>query len=96
MTDSALINQKRLTDTFVELIKINSPSFSEKVIAGVLARKLSAIGFSVRLQPYDQSINLIAHKKGKKRTLPILLSAHMDTIEPTLGIIFVVDKDRVR
>ena len=96
MTDTVLINQRRLIDTFVELLRINSPSFSEKVIAGVLARRLSTIGFSVRLQPYDHSVNLIARKKGKKRTIPLLLSAHMDTIEPTSGIIFAVEKDRIR
>ncbi|HTZ16831.1 MAG TPA: M20/M25/M40 family metallo-hydrolase [Dissulfurispiraceae bacterium] len=95
MKEPACINRKRLINTFVELIKINSPSFGEKEIGDFLAERLAGIGFSVRFQKYKQSFNLIA-KKGTKRSLPLLLSAHMDTIEPTNGITFAVEKDRIK
>ncbi len=95
MTESSLINRKRLADTFVDLININSPSFGEKEIGDFLAAHLKRIGFDVRFQKYDRSFNLIA-RKGKKRSLPLLLSAHMDTIEPTAGITFAQTKDRIR
>jgi tripeptide aminopeptidase len=96
MTDISLINKKRLIDTFVDLIRINAPSFEEKEIGAFLARRLSAAGCSVKVQRYDKSFNLIAVKKGRKKTSPLLLSAHMDTIEPTKGIAFTIDKDRIR
>jgi tripeptide aminopeptidase len=90
------MNKKRLLSTFTSLLRINSPSFSEKKIAHFLAQRLARAGCRVRLQNYGQSINLIALLKGKKGVAPLLLSAHMDTIEPTEGIKFSVEKDRVR
>lgn len=97
MTTTPTINRQRLIDTFVELIKINSPSFDEREIAGVLAKKLEGAGCTVDMQEYDRSFNLIAFKKGSKPNTPtILLSAHMDTIEPTEGISFSIDDDLIR
>lgn len=89
------INKKRLLSTFTSLIEINSPSFHEKKIGNFLAQKLSRAGCHVLFQDYGQSFNLIALKKGKKVVPPLMLSAHMDTIEPTDGIEFRVEKDRV-
>ena len=89
----SLINKERLISTFIDLVKINSPSFSEKEIGDFLAQRLDGIGFDVRFQQYDRSFNLIAIKKGNKRGAPLMLSAHMDTIEPTEGIAFAVEKD---
>ncbi len=96
MTGVSLINKERLISTFVDLIKINSPSFAEKEIGDFLAQRLSGIGFDVRFQQYDRSFNLIAIKKGNKRGAALMLSAHMDTIEPTEGITFAVENDRIR
>ena len=96
MTSVSRINRDRLVETFVDLVRINSPSFAEKEIGDCLAQRLGGIGFDVIFQQYDRSFNLIAIKKGNKRGSPLMLSAHMDTIEPTEGIVFVVEKDRVR
>jgi tripeptide aminopeptidase len=90
------INRKRLISTFTGLIEINSPSFNEKKIGNFLAQKLTRAGCHVRFQDYGQSFNLIAVKRGKKGIPPLMLSAHMDTIEPTDGIEFRVEKDRVK
>jgi tripeptide aminopeptidase len=82
-------NRSRLVRIFTELIAINSPSFQEQAIGRVLVRMLKAAGCRVRLQKYDRSFNLIATQKGLLRDVPpLLLSAHMDTIEPTTGIRF--------
>jgi tripeptide aminopeptidase len=96
MTSVTLINRDRLVETFIDLVRINSPSFAEKEIGDFLAQRLGGIGFDVRFQQYDRSFNLIAIKKGNKRGAPLMLSAHMDTIEPTEGIAFAVEKDRIR
>ncbi len=91
------INRKRLIETFTELIRINSPSFGEREIGDVLSRKLEAIGCRAEMQEYDGSFNLLAYKKGSDRTAPpLILSAHMDTIEPTEGIAFSIDNGLVR
>ena len=41
------INEKRLIDTVLELIKIDSESFNEKGVHEVLVKKLKALGASV-------------------------------------------------
>src|SRR3990172_8182987 len=83
------INEKRLLKTFLELITINSPSFEEKELGKVLASKLKKAGCRVKMQAYDRSFNLIAFKRGSDRHAPpLLLSGHMDTIEPTQGMTF--------
>jgi len=96
VTSPSGIDKKRLVQTFIDLIKIDSPSFSEKKIGEYLAGRLARIGFNVEMQRYDKSFNLIAAKKGGKGGTPLILSAHMDTIEPTAGITFAVAKDRIR
>lgn len=81
------INKKRLEDTFIELVEINSPSFREREIASFLVNKLESCGFNVQEQDYGKSINLIGKKNGQIKTAPpLLLNAHMDTVEPTEGI----------
>jgi tripeptide aminopeptidase len=97
MTLVPYINRDRLTDTFIELVRTNSPSFAERYIGDALAAKLEKAGFRVTFQEYGRSFNLIAHKKGSRpESLPLMLSAHMDTIEPTEGISFAVENDLIR
>jgi tripeptide aminopeptidase len=91
------INQNRLIETFTELIKINSPSFGEREIGDYLSKKLQDAGCRVEIQEYGRSFNLIASKKGTKPDIrTLLLSAHMDTIEPTEGIAFSIDSGLIR
>jgi tripeptide aminopeptidase len=90
------IDRKRLTDTFMQLLRINSPSFDEGEIGGVLAARLQEAGCNVELQRYDGSFNIIARKEGTGGAAPLLISAHMDTIEPTVGIEFSVDDVRIK
>lgn len=97
MDIAKLIYQDRLVGTFVELIKINSPSFKEREIGHILARKLEAADCQVEFQEYDRSFNIIAFKKGNNpHTPPIILSGHMDTIEPTEGINYNISKGIIR
>jgi tripeptide aminopeptidase len=97
MQTAELINRDRLVETFVELIGIDSPSFGERELSALLAARLRAAGCTVEMQEYGRSLNLIAFKKGPvPDALPIMLSAHMDTIEPTGGITFSVDEERIR
>jgi tripeptide aminopeptidase len=91
------INKERLLETFTELLRVNSPSFSEKEIGALLAKKLRERGCRVTIQKYDKSFNIIAFKKGNTpKAKSLLLSGHMDTIEPTEGIQFRTEVDRIR
>lgn len=94
---SKQINQDRLVKTFIELINVNSPSFNEKEIGELLEKKLKDCGCRVEFREYGRSFNLIAFKKGTKPDIPpLLLSGHMDTIEPTEGITYIVEDGIIR
>ena len=97
MLTSESVNRKRLVDTFIALIKINSPSFQEEELGEVLVPLLERAGCDVEVQMFDKSFNLMVLKKGILGDVPpLLLSAHMDTIEPTEGIDFSVDDKFIR
>ncbi len=91
------INKERLINTFIELIKVNSPSFGEHAIGELLSAKLRSAGFSVTAQDYGASFNLVGFKEGTNRDAPpLILSAHMDTIEPTEGITFSIENGMIK
>jgi len=82
-----MINTKRLVETFKHLLLINSPSGQEDAISEWLVRELSAQGFEPKR---DAAGNVIVRTEGSGR--PLLLCAHMDTVEPTEGI-QLIEKD---
>ena len=76
------IDRERLVAEFLELIAIDSPSGEEAAAAEDLERRLSAIGAEAWR---DDHGNVIARVAGSGE--PLLLSAHMDTVEPGRGIV---------
>jgi len=84
-----MIDQDRLVNSFCELVKIDSPSDEEEEVAQYLIPKLQNLGFSV---DRDDHGNVIATEVGDT---PLLLSAHMDTVEPGRGISPSVKGDRI-
>ena len=84
-----MINRDRLVKTFTDLVQIDSPSGEEEAMAVELTRRLEALGFSLKRDAYG---NIVASDGGAD---PILLSAHMDTVEPGRGIKPSVDGDRI-
>ncbi len=97
MEKNMLINRKRLVATFLDLININSPSFDEAPLGDHLAEVFRGLGCTVTRQRYDRSFNIIARRKGSlKNARPLLLSGHMDTIEPTAGIRYEIRRGVIR
>ena len=84
-----MINRERLVRTFFDLVAIDSPSREEEAVAQELAKRLSGLGFQVQRDAYG---NLIASEEGRD---PLILSAHMDTVEPGRGIQPKVEGDRI-
>ena len=84
------MNADRLLNLFCELVRIESPSRHEAAMAARCEAELTDLGFSVE---YDESApetgsdtgNLIAVRKGEAAGA-LVLSAHMDTVEPCAGI----------
>ena len=84
-----MINRERLVKTFTDLVQIDSPSGEEEAMAADLTQRLEGFGLTVKRDAYG---NVIA---SDGRPDPILLSAHMDTVEPGRGIKPSVDGDRI-
>jgi len=79
-----MINQSRLINTFLDLVKIDSPSGGEKQAAEFVAARLRALGLEPKL---DALNNVVAFFPGRGGvTPPLLLNAHTDSVMPCLGI----------
>lgn len=86
-----MANRERLIQSFLDLVRIDSPSGEEEAMAQETGRRLAALGAEVLRDGHG---NLIARLAGSGD--PFLLSAHMDTVEPGRGIRPVIDGDTIR
>lgn len=85
-----MIKKDRLLNTFLKLVQIDSPSGFEKEIAQHVSKILTDLGGVVE---FDSFGNVIAKFKGEGE--PLILNAHLDTVEPGRGIKPVVTDDMV-
>ena len=77
-----MIDKNRLVNTLCDLIKIDSPSGNESVIGQHLINQLENLGVTADFDDYGNVIGKSDTGVGN----PLLLSAHMDTVEPGIGI----------
>lgn len=95
------VDAERLKSYFLDLVRIDSLSRREGAIARRLAADLEALGATVEFDDAAAAVsgevgNLIAHLPGTVDAPALLLCAHMDTVEPGIGVTPVVDGDVVR
>ncbi len=81
-----MADQERLVKTLMELIQIDSPSGEEDAMDAEVSSRLESMGLEVS---HDSFNNVIARLSGEGA--PIMLSAHLDTVEPGRGIEPLVD-----
>ena len=81
-----MADQERLIKTLIDLIKIDSPSGEEDAMDEEVSSRLEALGLNVSHDSYN---NVIAKLAGQGQ--PVMLSAHLDTVEPGRGIKPIVD-----
>jgi tripeptide aminopeptidase len=86
-----MINQERLVNTLLELVKIDAPSGGEQRIAERVAEKLRAMGLETQV---DALYNVTAKLDGKGK--PLFLNAHTDRVEPAKGVNPVVENGVVK
>lgn len=97
-----MIQQERLKNLLIELIKIDSLSRKERDVALRLKREMEDLGATVAIDDSGEKVggnvgNLIAHFPGTAAgAAPLLLSAHMDTVVPGEGIVPILDGDLLR
>ncbi len=88
------VNRDRLLKTFLDLVKIPSPSFQEEEVGRYVEEILKSLGMKTTKQHYTtehksktvQSFNIVAVMEGDKNAEPIFFSAHLDTVEPCNGV----------
>lgn len=99
---SVTVNRERLVETFLTLVRFNTPSKQEKAASEWAGEYLQKIGFTVEWDDAGKKIggnigNLIAFKKGTVPDVPtIFFSSHFDTVEPTPGLEIAIEGDMIR
>lgn len=96
-----MINKERILELFFELVRIDSPSLSERDVAVYLREKMEKRGYEVREDKAGElsggnTGNLIVHVPATGEGQPIAFSAHMDCVQPCIGVEPVIDGDVVR
>ncbi len=86
-----VIDQDRLARSFVELVKIDSVSREEGALCEYLTQRLGQLGADTLVDDAGSAVggdcgNLIGRYAGNRKAPPLLLSAHMDTVEPGRGV----------
>jgi tripeptide aminopeptidase len=96
-----MINQRRLTDEFLELVSIPSLSRQEGKVARRLESILKDMGASVEVDDAGERVggdtgNILARFPGNTPgAAPFLLSGHMDTVGPAAHVRTVVEGDLI-
>lgn len=87
-----VINSERVLADFFELVRINSPTRGEREVADFLKKQLINLNMEITEDEAGMAIdgncgNLLAYMKGNVIGAPILLlSAHMDCVEPCSNV----------
>jgi tripeptide aminopeptidase len=89
------LNRERLISTFIDLVKIPSPSWNETEIIEYLIKRFKKLDAEIIKFPCGNSFNLLVRFKGNTDKKSILLSAHMDTVVPCEKITPLIEKDRI-
>jgi len=86
-----MINEKRLVDEFLNLVKIDSESKNEAKVAANLKEQLTPLASKIVFDNAAKAVggncnNLVAHVPGTLNKDMIMVCAHMDTVKPGIGI----------
>jgi len=86
-----MVNPDRILYTFIEFVQTDHPSGGEALLAQRIVARLRGLGLKARIDPAG---NVIARLKGKGEA--ILLSAHLDSVDPCKGVVPVIKDGIIR
>jgi tripeptide aminopeptidase len=89
------INRQRLISTFLDLVKIPSPSWKEEKVFQYIEKCAGEIGFASRRSACRDSVNLMVNVPGDESKKPILFAAHTDTVTPCENVNPVETESRI-
>lgn len=86
-----MIKEKRLLDEFLRLVQIRCSTRQERKVADLLTKQLTELGCTVQEDNAAKKLNsdtgnLIADLKGSIKAPVLMLTAHMDCVEPCENI----------
>ncbi|HBY56579.1 MAG TPA: peptidase M20 [Candidatus Atribacteria bacterium] len=95
-----MVNKKRLIESFMELVRIDSVSREEKDLADFLIKKIKNLGLELIVDQASEKVksnsgNIIVSLEGNNNTIPIMFSAHMDTVIPGKNINPLCDGEKI-
>ncbi len=97
-----MINTDRMVKEFLELVRVDSVSGKERDLADLLKVKLEKLGLEVMEDRAGEKINcsagnIIARLPGTwGEGPPVMICAHMDTVEPGRGVKPVIEDGVIR
>lgn len=100
-----MVDQKRLVDSFLEMVQIDSESLKEGKMADYVENKCKALGATSISR--DKANEVLDSETGNVYAFfpgfnggedlePVLLSMHLDTVSPGIGVKPVVDGDVIK
>ncbi|WP_029541880.1 M20/M25/M40 family metallo-hydrolase [Selenomonas sp. AB3002] len=96
-----MINEKRVLEEFLELVQIRCSTKDEREVADLLTQRLQDLGGTVREDNAGEKIggntgNLVADFPGTAEAPTLMLTAHMDCVEPCTGVKPIVQDGIIR
>ncbi len=94
-----MINRQRIVEEFTRLASIASPSFREGAISRYLVNRLGEMGGEVIMDAAGKQIGsesgnlIVSFPAAGKEGPPLMLSVHMDMVEPADGVEPVLNDD---
>ncbi len=85
-----MINQNRLIETFLNLVKIDSPTGREKEVGDFILKIIKEIDLK---EERDRVGNIIVRLPGEGE--PLFFNAHLDTVQPGEGINYKIKKGTI-
>jgi len=96
-----MINEQRVLEEFLELVQIRCSTHDEREIADLLTSRLKDLGGTVQEDHAGEKIggntgNLVADFPGTVEAPTVMLTAHMDCVEPCDGVKPIVENGIIR
>ena len=91
-----MAHRERLLSTLIDLIRIDSPSGEEDAVDLELSTRLRDLGCQIQHDSFNNIVAKLAGNDDSIRQNPVMLSAHMDTVDTCRGIKPVIDGDSLR
>lgn len=96
-----MVNERRLIETFCDLVRIDSIAGDERRMADFIKNRLVQMGYSPEEDDAGKTIqgnagNVIVKIPGNIQAEPLLFMAHMDTVEPGRGKVPVIEGELIK